>query len=309
VALTFGAIDIYIWPNWVGGDALLYTRAARAWLGGGNPWAASVLGFRYAAPPSSWLPFVPLAWLPDGAVVPLAWAGCLVAGLYAVRRLGLAPWWILFPPLAQAIWNGNLNVLVLALLVAEHPIAEALAVGCKIYAVVPLILRGRWRGLVLTAALGLASWAVLPWGTYLAHFGAINGVLLTQSQGYSVWPNAIAVAVALPALWVLGRERSAWLAVPLLWPASQFDYAALALPALTGLTAITFAVPVPMVGPAGVLLQATLAQAKRMRPRLQRPADDPKTDPDRAVRQALPPSSTAGRRRAVGADRPGSTQR
>jgi hypothetical protein len=275
LALAFLAIDVYVWPNWVGGDALLYTRAARAWLSGADPWAVTVLGFRYAAPPTSWLPFVPLTWLPDALVLAMVWVGCVSAGLYAVRRLGLPAWWILFPPLAQAIWNGNPNALVLALLVSEHPLAEAIAAGCKIYAVVPLVIRGRWPGLVLAAVLGLLSWIFLPWGTYLARLGEINGALFTQATSYSLWPNAVAIAVVLPALWVSGRERSAWLIVPLLWPATQFDYAALALPALTGLTILGFALPIPIVAPLTVLAQAAVIQAKRTHRWLRRRASVP----------------------------------
>src|SRR5437867_3070095 len=35
----------------VGGDARIYLAAARAWLAGGDPWAASDAGVLFAAPP------------------------------------------------------------------------------------------------------------------------------------------------------------------------------------------------------------------------------------------------------------------
>jgi catechol 2,3-dioxygenase-like lactoylglutathione lyase family enzyme len=44
------------------------------------------------------------------------------------------------------------------------------------------------------------------------------------------------------ALVLLGRERAAWLAVPVLWPATQLHYTVIALPALTPFLA-AFAAP------------------------------------------------------------------
>ena len=50
---------------------------------------------------------------------------------------------------------------------------------------------------------------------------------------------------AIIALFFCGRERSGWLAVPVLWPATQWYYSTLALPALTPIAAALIAVPVP----------------------------------------------------------------
>ena len=47
------------------------------------------------------------------------------------------------------------------------------------------------------------------------------------------------IPVALAALVLCGRERTAWLAVPALWPYTQWYYSTLAVPALVPVTAFT----------------------------------------------------------------------
>ena len=42
-----------------------------------------------------------------------------------------------------------------------------------------------------------------------------------------------------------GRERAAWLSVPALWPATQWYYSTLAVPALTPIAAAVIAIPLP----------------------------------------------------------------
>jgi hypothetical protein len=51
--------------------------------------------------------------------------------------------------------------------------------------------------------------------------------------------------VAIVALLFAGRERAAWLAVPALWPTTQWYYSTLAIPALTPIAAAVIAMPVP----------------------------------------------------------------
>jgi hypothetical protein len=50
--------------------------------------------------------------------------------------------------------------------------------------------------------------------------------------------------VAIGAAVLIGRERLAWLAVPVFWPFTQWYYAAMALPAVTPLAAMALATPV-----------------------------------------------------------------
>ena len=79
-----------------GWDAVVYTEAARAWLRGANPWTSQGYAIGYAAPPPSFLPYVPFAPLPD-PVVSAAWiAIALGSAVYCLRRLGLPAWWLLF---------------------------------------------------------------------------------------------------------------------------------------------------------------------------------------------------------------------
>ena len=67
----------------------------------------------------------------------------VAAGVWTVRRLGVPLWWVAFPPLFHAIWNGNPETLVLALLVLNHPLASAGALALKLYVGVQLLFRPR----------------------------------------------------------------------------------------------------------------------------------------------------------------------
>ena len=61
----------------------------------------------------------------------------------------------------------------------------------------------------------------------------------------------IAPAVLL-ALWVVGRERAAWLAVPAIWPAQQFYYGTLVMPTRSKVAAAIVAFPVAGSGAAAL---------------------------------------------------------
>src|SRR5262245_49436598 len=102
---------------WFGWDAVVYTHAAQALLTGGSPWAVEVFGIHFAAPPTGLLPFVPFVWVPDALVAGLWVAIAFGSSVYAVRRLALPWWWLLFPPLVVGIAAGSSAPLVLALLV------------------------------------------------------------------------------------------------------------------------------------------------------------------------------------------------
>lgn len=189
-------------------------------------------------------------------------AAGLVGTAWVLRRLRLPAWWLLFPPLVDGLWNGTLDVLLLPLLVLPS-VAPAAAVAAKVYAVVPLVVLGRWRPLAGVLLTGLITVPLLPWAAYLADLVAINERLILQSGGGMsafVWPPL--VPIGLLALAVMGRRRAAWLAVPLLWPSSQWYYSVLGVPGLTYLGAAVFAVPVqgaPVIGGVLVALQARLA--------------------------------------------------
>jgi hypothetical protein len=204
------------------------------------------------------VPLAPIAALPEEigvAVLVILAVGGVIA---TIRILHLPWWWILFPPFLDGAWNGNPQTLLVPLiLVGAGPLAAFL----KLYALVPLLLTLRWRAVLLTGA-GLvltAPW--LPWPAYAASFGELSTVLLTQSDGglsATVVPWLLPVAVL--ALVFAGRERAAWLAVPVAWPATQWYYSTLAVPALTPIAAAIMAVPIP-----GAVVAAAVAVAVQRR--------------------------------------------
>ena len=105
-------------------DVEIPLRAAERWLQGGQPYLAS----SFHAPPGYELPFLyppfvlpflaPLTLLPRE----LVWAGwlavCIAAALLTVRRLGVpwpvAPLLLLWPPFAEAILGGNVQLVLVA---------------------------------------------------------------------------------------------------------------------------------------------------------------------------------------------------
>lgn len=222
-------------PGGAGFDGRLYRTATLAWLNGGDPWAVSQGGVYFAAPPPSLLPMLPFALVPEpvavGALVVLA----IGASAWAIRRLGAPLWWLAFPPLVDGIWNANPHVFVVPVILAG---LGPLAVVIKVYAGVPLALLLRLRSLVLAAALLVVTAPLLPWGRFVEELPTILTQLRLQSDGglsISALPLPwllVAGVVALVALAVAGRERAAWLAVPVLWPSTQWYYASIALPGL-----------------------------------------------------------------------------
>ncbi len=97
-------------------------------MAGGSPYLASAfaqpagyeLPFLYAPPT---LPFFAVLSLPPREVVAVAWlTACLAAAVFAVRRLGvpwpLVPLILAWPPFAEALLGGNVQVFLFAALVA-----------------------------------------------------------------------------------------------------------------------------------------------------------------------------------------------
>jgi hypothetical protein len=247
-----------------GFDGRLYLTATRAWLAGSDPWI-TLESQRFAAPPPSLIPLAPIAILPEQVGVAVMILLGIAGVIATVRLLRLAWWWILFPPFIDAAWNGNpQSLLVPLILVGAGPLAALL----KIYAVVPIALTLRWRALVLTAAALLVTAPFLPWASYIAQFGELSAALATQSDGgLSATAIPWLIPLAFVALVFAGRERAAWLAVPALWPATQWYYSTLAVPALTPLAAAVFAVPLPgapVLGALIVALQRRNTSARRL---------------------------------------------
>ena len=225
-----------------GFDARLYLRATRAWLDGLDPWIF-IESQRFAAPPPTLIPLAPFALLPEDVGVAILFLAAVLGAVATVRLLHLPWWWLLFPPLIDGVWNANPQVLLVPLiLVGAGPVAAFL----KVYAIVPIALTLRWRALLVTAGLLLVTAPFLPWASYVRQFGDLSQVLATQSDGgLSATAVPWLIPIAVVALILCGRERTAWLAVPVLWPSTQWYYSTLAMPALTSIAAALMAIPIP----------------------------------------------------------------
>lgn len=271
----FVAIDL-LWiakPDVLAIDARHYQRAADAWLAGGDPWAVvEGAGGTYASGPHTLLFYAPTSLLPLDVSVALWMLLGGAASVWLIRRLGLPAWWILFPPLTHSIWNGNPQTIALALLVLGGPLAAAVAVGLKLYAGLTLLRKP--RTLIVVGIVLLAVTPLLPWQLYLQDGLGVNEHLATAWNG-SAWRFPILVPVVLVALWILRDRRAEWLAVPAIWPGTQFYYVAMALPALVKrpILAAAFAIPAPLLVPLAVIAMAcwtvwTGRQRSRGRPPL-----------------------------------------
>lgn len=257
--LIRGALVLQI----VGGDAAIYAAAARAWLAGGDPWAASIQWgphgdpVLFAAPPSSLLFSAPFAFMPE-TVVRATWVSLdAIVVMLVVRRLRLAWWWCFFPPAVSATTVGNPEPVVLGLLVLGSGRLAALAPLLKPYAVMPLLADRRWRDLAIAACLLGASGLLLPWGRFIADLDLVRESLLRQTAGgLSALSVPWLIPFGLVALVSLGWRRGLWLAVPVLWPFSQLHYATMTMPVLSSVTGLGFSLPIPGAAAVAVVAQA-----------------------------------------------------
>ena len=155
----------------------------------------------------------------------------LAASVWLVRRLDLPLWWVLFPPLTHAIWNGNPQTLMLALLVAGTAVAGASRGGRQaLRGSPPRVPPAASRIALLVLALTLPF---LPWEQYLDG-GFSVGLRLTTAWNGSAWRFPLLLPPTLLALWVLRRRGGEWFSIPRVFPATQFYYVSTALPALAG---------------------------------------------------------------------------
>ena len=238
------------WPfhfDTVGIDGRLYYRAAATWVAGGDPWTAfttsntwppssGFVHFLFTGPPPTVLAFVPFVWIPEDAFV-VGWLGLSVAAaVYTTRRLHLPLWWMLFPPLVSGLAVGNPQIVCLALLVSGSTWLQSLAAPMKAYAVFPMIGERQWRALTVLAVGVVVSVIIFwpLWQTYAADYSKVQDWLVGfTGGGYSATrdPRLFAItAASIGALLLLDYRAAFWLAVPALWPASQYFYATFAMP-------------------------------------------------------------------------------
>lgn len=240
-----------------GWDAVGYAKAARALLEGGNPWAMTDFPVAFAGPPPSLIPFLPFAWMPDVFVGWSWFALGIVSAVYIVRRLELPWYFLLFPPLVSGVCAGSLVVPTMALMVAGGPLLEGASSAVRGYAIVPLLILGRWRAIGVAILAVLVTAPFLAWPAFFAARESVTQYLAANAENLSATAVPVLIPVAVVALGLLGRERTAWLAVPALWPFTQPFYAVIALPVLARmpLVALSLAIPVPGLIVAGLVAQ------------------------------------------------------
>ncbi len=260
----------------VGGDARLYHAAARAWTMGLDPWAVVDNGIKLGAPPTTLVPYVLMLWLPPNAWIVLAG----VAAVIALRALGISVLWLSFPPLFFAVLHGSIEPVVLAALLVGPRWA---AVFLKPYTVAIVVLQGRLRSVVFAAIATIVTLLVLPWGFFLEHSEEIPALLSEQSGG-GLAARSLALQLATAAsLIYLGREHGSWLIIPALWPATNFQYQALALPSAVRLPVIAVAAAVPNepeLFPLAVVLAALVRFAMQRLSDIRAGSPRPRSEPE-----------------------------
>ena len=243
----------------VGIDARIYYRGVMAWLHGGNPWDALVAvganTYHYAGSPVTTVLLAPAGLLSEEAFTAAWLVLTWVAAGWTLRRLHLPIWWLLFPPISEALFSGNPQLIVLALILADRSWLAALGTALKVYAFFPLVGEGRWRAIGFAVLVNGATVLIAPglWARYLALLPMISGRLEYESgQGFSAFyfpALLVAAVVALIVLALRNRRVAGWLAVPAIWPASQFHYSTMAMPVISPLLAVFLAIPTPRLPP------------------------------------------------------------
>lgn len=239
---AYVALTVPFWGG-LGGDALIYYRAAAAWVAGGNPWTASVTAIGggttfhfYGLPPTVVL-LAPFTVIPEAWVPALGIAIEATAALYVVRKLQLPMWWLVFPPIVSGVLSGNPSVVLLAALLASSPVIQAAAPILKVYGGLPLLGNGRWRAIGLAIAATALTVLLAPglWRQFFDGSTAREAQLMGESAGgFSAFQFGILAtgltAFALVVLAYIDRREAGWLAPIAIWPASQFHWNTLALP-------------------------------------------------------------------------------
>jgi hypothetical protein len=249
----------------LGIDARIYYRGVVAWLNGGNPWDAAVTvggsPYHYAGSPVTTVLLAPAALFSEDAFTAI-WLGLTaIAIVWTLRRLHLPLWWLLFPPISEALFSGNPQLIVLALILSNSVWLAAIGTGLKVYAFVPLAGESRWRAIAVAVVLNAATIVIAPnlWSRYLGAFSAISTRLQFESlEGYSAFyfPALLVVTVAALVILALRDRRTAgWLTVPAIWPASQLHYSTMVLPVMTPLLAFFLAIPILRLPPEIIVVE------------------------------------------------------
>ena len=249
----------------LGIDARIYYRGVTAWLSGGNPWDAAVTvggsPYHYAGSPVTTVLLAPAALVSEDTFTAIWLVLTAAAIVWTLRRLHLPLWWLLFPPISEALFSGNPQLIVLALILSNSIWLAAIGTGLKVYAFIPLAGESRWRAIGVAIVLNAATIAIAPnlWSRYISAFGDISTRLQFESlEGYSAFYFPALLAVTIIALVVLAlrdRRAAGWLTVPAIWPASQLHYSTLALPVMSPLLAFFLAIPILRLPPEIIVVE------------------------------------------------------
>ncbi len=244
-------------------DARHYQRAATAWLAGGDPWQVYEMGVQYLSGPHTLLFYAPTSLVPLQVAVSVWMLLGAAAAVWVVRRLDLPIWWVAFPPLMHAIWNGNPEAMMVALLVASNPLASAAAAGIKLYALVQLAFRP--RQLIVALVVLAVIMLILPWQQYIAAAAGVSTHLADAWNG-SAWRFPVLLIPTVIGLWVLRKKGGEWWSIPAVWPATQFYYVATVLPAVARrpVLAALSAIPVPLMIP-GIVVALAIRELREVR--------------------------------------------
>ena len=247
-------------------DARIYYEGANAWLHGTDPWNVAVSGLHFAAPP--WvLPIIaPSTLLNESRAVGVWIALDAVAAAYIVRRSGLAWGWILFPPLVHGTLNGNPAIASLALLLAG---AGPIGVLLRPQVGYALVGERRWRAVAISAVLGIALLAIIPWQTFLTDLPTITARYVTESRGGSTGGTLIAFAIGILSVLALATvdlREAGWLATIVAVPINGWYAGAAALPVMNPVLAVGLSLPVVGLPTAAIAAYAALRLVIRWAP-------------------------------------------
>ena len=183
------------------------------------------------------------------------------AAVWVLRRLHIPLWWLLFPPISEALFSGNPQLIVLGMILADRSWLAAIGTALKVYAFIPLAGEGRWRAIGLAVLVNGATVLIAPglWARYLNLLPMISGRIEYESgQGFSAFYVPMLLGATVTALIVLAlrkRRVAGWLTVPATWPASQFHYSTMALPVMSPLLATFLAIPTPRLPPQVIVVE------------------------------------------------------
>jgi hypothetical protein len=224
------------------GDALVYRAGAVALLAGADPWSAGHAGWSFAALPITVLLFVPGALLPEPLFV-AAWQSLMiVSAVVIVRRLRLAWWWTLFPPLTLGVILGNPAVPALAALLAGLPV-----VGLSLRP--QLLLVAGWRSAVVVVVLVLVSLALML--AYITSFSqTMTRYAIESGAPINLWggPGMVVSAIALALLATEDRRAAAWLVAPAFGPGLGWYGYTMVMPVASVPLAVATSLPVHGIG-------------------------------------------------------------